>query len=302
MDLTLLILAAGMGSRYGGLKQIDPVGPGGETLLDYSVYDALRAGFDRAVFVIRRDIERDFREAVGGRFEGRIGVDYAFQEMDALPPGITVPPGRGKPWGTGHAVLTAAEQVNGPFVVINADDFYGAGSFEALAGHLRSAAPGDPPEYAMVGFRLRDTLSPHGSVARAICECDTAGFLERIEERTDIRKHDHGTVCTDGQGGEQVLTGDEPVSMNIWGFDPSIFELLGEKFGAFLERAGTDPKAEFYIPGGVNELIGEGRARVKVLSGGGPWFGITYPEDKAAVQDGIRQLIAGGRYPERLWP
>ncbi len=301
MDLTLLILAAGMGSRYGGLKQIDPVGPGGETLLDYSVYDALRAGFDRAVFVIRRDIERDFKEAVGGRFKGRIDVDYTFQEIEARPPGFSVPPDREKPWGTGHAVLTAATQVDGPFVVINADDFYGAGSFQALARHLRSAVLTDPPEYAMVGFHLRDTLSPHGSVARAICDCDTAGFLERIEERTDIRKRNHSVVFTDGQGGEQVLTGAEPVSMNIWGFDPSIFELLGEKFGAFLKRAGADPKAEFYIPNGVNELIVEGRARVKVLSGGGPWFGITYPEDKAAVQEGIRQLIAEGQYPERLW-
>ncbi len=301
MDLTLLVMAAGMGSRYGGLKQIDPVGPGGEAVLDYSVYDGLRAGFSRVVFVIRRDIEKEFRRSIGDRFAGKLDVDYVFQDIDALPPGYTVPQDRNKPWGTGHAVLVSEGRIDGPFAVINADDFYGADSFKSLADNFRKHENSSASEYAMIGFKLKDTLSPHGSVARAVCLLDADSYLERIEERTDIRMKNGGAVCTDDMGGRVELTGDELVSMNIWGFQPDIFELLREKFSLFLQLEGMNPDAEFYIPAPLNALIEEGRARIKVLPGGGPWFGITYQEDKPAVLKGIRRLISEGSYPERIW-
>lgn len=275
MKPTLLALAAGMGSRYGGLKQLEPVGPGGEAFVDYSVYDALRAGFGKVVFVLRRDIERDFREAVGRRFESRLPVEYAFQESA---------PGRAKPWGTGHAVLSGADAVREPFAVINADDFYGRRSFEAVGAHLRQAG-----DWAMVAFALRSTLSPHGAVSRGVCAVDEAGYLSGVVEHEKV------------SAGAPGLTGDEPVSMNMWGFTPALFGELGRMFEEFRAARAGDPKAEFYIPSAVASLIAGGRAKVRVLRSPEPCFGVTYKEDLESARASILALIRRGEYPERLW-
>ncbi len=288
---TLLVLAAGIGSRYGGLKQIDPVGPNGEIVLDYSVFDALRAGFDRVVFVIRKDIESDFRSAIGSRFESRMDTDYAFQELTAVPAGFIVPPERQKPWGTGHAVLVARDRISGPFAVINADDFYGAASYRLLAAFLNQSAETKPAHYAMVGFRLLDTLSEHGTVSRGVCECDKDSRLIRIIEQPAIRKQDV----------KSLYTGDESTSMNFWGFTTQLFDPLERQFADFLRNHGQEPKSELYIPAVVDTMIQRGEAAVDVIPGGGPWFGITYKEDKPAVMAGIRQLIEQGHYPRQLW-
>jgi hypothetical protein len=293
---TLLVLAAGMGSRYGGLKQIDPVGPGGETIIDYSVYDAIRAGFNELVFVIRRDIEQAFRETIGRRFEQRIAVKYVFQELDSLPPGAAVPSVRRKPWGTGHAILMADGVINGPFAVINGDDFYGAQSFQLLAAHLRP----DNPNYAMVGFVLCKTLSEFGSVARGVCQL-AGGRLSSLREIVGIEKHGSSARYKNGTGGFHVLTGDEMVSMNMWGFGPDIFGHLRKQFGDFLGLHGADEKAEFYIPSVVNHLISSGLKQVDVQPTASRWFGVTYREDRPFVVEGINHLIRKGEYPERLW-
>jgi len=294
---SLLVLAAGMGSRYGGLKQIDPVGPDGETIIDYSIYDALRAGFAKLVFVIRRDLERPFRELVGRRFEHRLPVHYVFQELGDLPPGFVPPPNRTKPWGTTHALLAGQSAIQEPFAAINADDFYGAQSFSLLAGHLSSGST----DYAMAGFVLRQTLSDFGSVARGVCEVGPDGCMKSIVELTKIERDGDGAKNTDAADRVTKLTGDEAVSMNCWGFTPAVFPALRAHFAAFLERCGRDEKAECYIPNAINELVVSGRARVQVLRTGAPWFGITYREDHARVVESIRQLIARGEYPERLW-
>lgn len=294
---TLLVLAAGMGSRYGGLKQIDPVGPSGETLLDYSVFDALRSGFGRVVFVIRRSIEADFREAVGKRFETRVDVGYAFQELEQLPVGFSLPEGRTKPWGTTHAILAAEGQVPGQFAAINADDFYGRGAFTALAAHFATGVA----DYAMVGFTLRNTLSEHGTVARGLCRVDENGFLTHIEEITAIEKDGEGARYRENGGGMHRLAGDEPVSMNFWGFDPTCFEKFRRYFADFLTTNLDSEKAEFYIPSAIKAAIDEGSARVRVLRAESQWYGVTYREDKPAVERGIRSLIESGAYPERLW-
>jgi NDP-sugar pyrophosphorylase family protein len=294
---TLLILAAGMGSRYGGLKQIDPVGPGGETIMDYSIYDALRAGFKKLVFVIRRDIESPFRQTIGARFEKQVPVRYVFQEINALPRGFSAPPGRTKPWGTGHAILMAEGAVDEPFAAINADDFYGAHSFGALAEHLREGGQ----DYAMVGFELRNTLSEFGSVARGVCRTAGDGYLESVTERTKIEKDGTGAKFTDSAGTMHRLAGNETVSMNFWGFTPAVFEQLRERFGLFLEKHQREEKSEFYIPMAVNELIQAGQARCKILRTPDPWFGVTYREDHPRVVESIRQLVARGDYPEKLW-
>jgi len=278
MDLTLVVLAAGMGSRYGGLKQLDPVGPSGEIILDYSVTDALKAGFNKVVFVIRREMLEQFQESVGSRYEDRLAVGYAFQELEPLPGGRVSPVGRAKPWGTGHAVLAAVRAVQGPFAVINADDYYGPSGFVQLARFLSSAAQG---EYAMVGYRLEKTLSEHGSVSRGICRADADGFLIDITERTSIARTGEGIVA---QGNSPVtLTGEEPTSMNFWGFTPGLFAHLERLFEEFLEERGGDPKAEFYLPAAVSSLIASGEATVRLLRSEDPWYGLTYPEDKAAV-------------------
>jgi hypothetical protein len=284
-----------MGSRYGGLKQIEAVGPAGETIMDYSVYDALRAGFGKLVFVIRRDIEQPFRQIVGARFEKRVPVEYVFQELNRLPAGFSVPPGRAKPWGTAHAILMAEEAVHEPFAAINADDFYGAESYRLLAGHFRSGGA----DYAMVGFVLRNTLSDFGGVARGVCQVDENQFLQSVTELTGIERDGAGAKNT-VEGRTARLTGDESVSMNFWGFHPALFGQLKERFAQFLKTKGGDLKAECYIPSVVNDLVAAGRARVKVLRCNASWFGVTYREDRPRVLDSIRQLIARGDYPEKL--
>jgi len=293
----LVVLAAGMGSRYGGLKQIDPVGPSGEAILDYSVFDALRAGFSRVVFVIRRDIEDAFRASVGARFERHVDVDYAFQQLDDLPAGFAVPEGRTKPWGTAHAILAARHAVRSPFAVINADDFYGAEGYRLLAAHLTCSPAAD---HAMVGFVLRNTLSEFGSVARGLCTVSPEGLLESVTETTGIEPD--GTRAKAVNGDQvQPLTGDEIVSMNMWGFQPHIFDDLLSHFRAFLRARAADPKAECYLPAAVTAAIDAGRAHVRVLRSPDAWFGVTYREDRPRVVQSLGELIAAGRYPERLW-
>ena len=295
MKPTLLVLAAGMGSRYGGLKQIDPVGPSGETIIDYSIYDAMRAGFGKVVFVIRHDIEQTFREVVGSRFEARLPVEYAFQELNKIPAPFTVPPGRTKPWGTGHAVLMAEENIREPFAMINADDFYGADAFRVLSEHLRQTRI-DSNDYSMVGFTLRKTLSEHGTVARGVCQVDSAGKLARIVEMLKIEKVGHGA-----RQGDITLTGDEPVSMNFWGFTPTLFGYLRIELEKFLQQHGREEKSEMLIPTTVNSLVDSQRATCRVLRTTSTWFGVTYKEDRPLVIAGIRQLIESGEYPENLW-
>jgi hypothetical protein len=294
---TLLVMAAGMGSRYGGLKQIDPVGPAGETIIDYSIYDALRAGFGKLVFVIRKDIEQAFKESVGARFEKRAPVEYVYQELDKLPRGFSVPAGRTKPWGTTQAVLMAADAIREPFAVINADDFYGAESYRVLAEHLKSGSP----DYAMVGFILRNTLSEFGSVARGVCRVGAQGYLEGVQELTNIERDGEHAKNTDPAGNVTKLTGDEAVSMNMWGFTPAIFPQLRTVFHEFLKRSGTELKTESYVPSAVNELIAAGQARVKMLRSPDSWFGVTYREDRPRVVDSIRMLVDAGKYPPSLW-
>lgn len=285
MDLTLVVLAAGMGSRYGGLKQLDPVGPSGEIILDYSVSDAIKAGFNKVVFVIRREMLEQFRESVGSRYEERLTVEYAFQELEPLPGGRVSPVGRIKPWGTGHAVLVAASVVRGPFAVINADDYYGPSGFAELARFLSVASAS---EYAMVGYRLEKTLSEHGTVSRGICRANEKGFLIDITERTAIARVGEGIVA---QGNPPVLlSGEEPTSMNFWGFTPGLFAHLERLFEEFLEERGDDARAEFYLPAAVSSLIASGEATVKLLRSEDPWFGLTYPEDKAAVVAALGRL------------
>jgi NDP-sugar pyrophosphorylase family protein len=276
MRPSLLVLAAGMGNRYGGLKQIDPIGPAGETFIDYSIFDALRAGFGKVVFVIRRDIEAAFRDAVGRRFEPRVEVRYVFQELD----------GRAKPWGTGHAILSAASAIEEPFAVINGDDFYGAASFRLMAGHL-----GSSPDYAMVAFTLRNTLSEHGSVSRGVCDVGPDGLLRGVVEHVEIVRADL----------ERRFTGEEPVSMNMWGFSPRLFGQLAPRFTAFRRERGADPKAEFFIPTVVGELVSKGEAKVRVLRTPEPCFGVTYKEDRPAVSAAVARLAEAGVYPARLW-
>jgi len=297
MKPTLLVLAAGMGSRYGGLKQIDPVGPHGETIIDYSIFDALRAGFGKLVFVIRKDLEAQFKEIVGARFEKRLPVEYAFQELDKLPAGFTVPPGRTKPWGTTQAILMAEDVIREPFAAINADDFYGADSFKVLSQQLQSGTT----DYSMVGFILRNTLSEFGSVARGVCEVDGANYLKSIIELTKIEKDGPGAKSITADGNVSKLTGDEPVSMNMWGFTPEIFPHLRREFTEFLKVSGTAEKSECYIPMTVGSLIRNGQAKCRVLRSTASWFGVTYREDRPRVVADIQNLIKQGLYPEKLW-
>lgn len=297
MKPTLLVLAAGMGSRYGGLKQIDPVGPAGETIIDYSIYDAMRAGFGKLVFVIRNDIAAQFKEIVGARFANRIPVEYVYQELDKLPPGFSVPPGRTKPWGTTQAILMAEDVIREPFAAINADDFYGVDSFQVLSKQLQSGSN----DYSMVGFVLRNTLSDFGSVARGVCEVDSENYLKSIIELTKIEKDGNGAKYTDANGNGQKLTGDEPVSMNMWGFQPDIFPHLRREFTEFLKLQGQAEKSECYIPMTVGDLIRQGRAKCRVLRSTASWFGVTYREDRPRVVESIRALISQGQYPEKLW-
>jgi dTDP-glucose pyrophosphorylase len=297
MKPTLLVLAAGMGSRYGGLKQIDPVGPHGEAIIDYSIYDAVRAGFGKLVLVICKDIEGQFKEMFGGRFEKQIAVEYVLQELDKLPPGYSVPPGRAKPWGTAHAILVAADAIREPFAAINADDFYGFQSYRMLTQHLQSGSA----DSAMVGFTLRNTLSDFAGVARGICRVSDSDYLQTIVELTKIERDGAGAKHTDTTGQITKLTGDEVVSMNLWGFTPAVFVHLKSRFDEFLKNNGNDLKSEFYISSTVSELVAAGQLRVKVLRTHDSWFGVTYHQDRPHVVESIRKLIASGDYPERLW-
>lgn len=299
MKPTLFVLAAGMGSRYGGLKQLDGVGPSGETIMDYSIYDAIRAGFGKVVFVIRRDFETDFREKVLSKYRDHIPVEVVFQSIDALPAGFKAPAERVKPWGTNHAVLMGKDVIREPFLVINADDFYGRDSF-AVIGRELSAATGRG-NYCMVGFRVGNTLSESGTVSRGVCTTDAEGYLTGVVERTDIARRD-GRICFTGDDGQMETTAETtPVSMNMWGFTPDYFEYSDDYFRQFLAENIDNPKSEFYIPSMVNELLVTSRARVKVLDTTSQWFGVTYAEDRPSVIGKIARLVAAGEYPERLF-
>jgi len=285
-----------MGSRFGGIKQVQPVGPHGELIIEYSAFDALRAGFTRLVLVIRQDIEADFRATIGRRLEQRMEVRYVYQEIDALPDGFKAPAGRTKPWGTAHATLVARDAVRGPFAVMNADDFYGAAAYRTLAQHFASS-----PDYALVGYPLNQTLSEHGSVSRGLCATNAAGRLKSITEITKIEKVPNGARYTDARGAIQFLTGNEIVSMNCWGFTPAIFDQLEAEFRIFLGERGTDPKAEIYLPTVVSDLNQRGQAKIALHRSTDAWFGLTYREDLSAAQAAIQALIADGRYPAPLW-
>lgn len=297
--MTLVIMAAGMGSRYGGIKQIDPMGPNGEIILDYSVYDAVKAGFKRVIFIIRRDIEEAFRQSIGQRFEGKIAVDYAFQELEDLPDGFSIPQGRMKPWGTGQAILACKSILTEPFIVINADDFYGADAFTEGAKGLE-LLNADSLEGFLVGYRLGNTLSPHGSVTRGVCESG-GDYLTKITERLKIWRKDGGAVEYQDGGKSYPLTGRELVSMNFWGFSPAVFDALGQGFSEFLAEFGSEMKSEYLIPTVVSGLISSGRIKVRVLKSNAVWFGVTYPEDKSAVKASLSTLIEKGSYPTPLW-
>jgi len=299
MKPTLVVLAAGMGSRYGGLKQIDPVGPSGEVILDYSVYDATRAGFGKVVFVIRRDIEAEFKSAVGSKYEGKIEVEYAFQQLRDVPGDFEIPEGRTKPWGTAHAVLAARDVVREPFGVINADDFYGRDSFKLLADAL-STEENAAGRYFLVGFQLRNTVSEHGSVSRGLCRVDDRGQLAKVEECHGIEPTEGG-IRLERNGEVETVDGTQTVSMNMWGFSSEFFSRAKAGFAGFLESLENPLKSEYYIPSLVQDLIDSRQAEVEVLRTVEPWLGVTYPEDKQAVQAGIRALVDDGVYPESLW-
>ncbi len=300
----LVVLAAGMGSRFGGVKQVQPIGPHGELIIEYSAFDALRAGFGRLVLVIRKDIEKDFRDTIGRRLEQRMDVQYVFQELDAGLPGghgrgqaAPVQMGnRTKPWGTAHAALVAQPAVRGPFAVINADDFYGASAYRTLAAHFAASS-----DYAMVGYPLNQTLSEHGTVSRGLCATDAAGRLTGITEITKIEKTADGARYADSAGQVQRLTGAEIVSMNFWGFTPAVFPQLEAAFATFLATRGQDPKAEIYLPTTLSDLNARGEARIALHRSEDAWFGLTYKEDLASAQVAIRALVAAGRYPAPLW-
>ena len=300
-EITLVVLAAGMGSRYGGLKQLDALGPNGESVMDYSVFDAIRAGFDRVVFIIRRDFEEDFKKHIGSRYDSRIKVEYAFQALDDLPGDFKVPENRVKPWGTGHAVYSARELLTGPFAVINADDFYGADCYKKLAGFLKNCKSNEKISGCIVTFILENTLSENGSVSRGICTIGEDGCLKKVVENTAISRKADGKIISDIDGKEVELTGLEPISMNAWGFSNAIVPELTSLFEEFLASRGSEMKSEFYLPGAVDRLINDGKADITALNSSDSWFGVTYQEDKPVVQKAIRELIAGGKYPESLF-
>jgi len=298
METTLLVLAAGMGSRYGGLKQMDPVGPSGETLLDYSVYDAVRSGFSQVVFVIRREFEEEFREKIGSRFEGRMDVGYVFQQLNDLPEGFSVPEGRVKPWGTGHAIWCARSAVGSPFLAINADDFYGSAAIAGVGNFLSRQAL-ESTDYCMAGYRLASTLSPGGHVSRGVCEVSDQGELIRVKEFTRIERTPTGIA--DQEDGTR-FSGEERVSMNCWGFTPAVFGGLEDLFAAFLAKHGAGEKSEFFIPNAVADLIGAGKVNVRVLPVCSQWFGVTYRDDRPSVAAALAALVQAGEYPSPLWP
>ncbi len=300
MKPTLFILAAGMGSRYGGLKQLDGLGPNGETIMDYSIYDAIRAGFGKVVFVIRQYFSKDFEEKIISKYKGLIDTDVVFQELNIVPEGCSYNQQREKPWGTNHAVLMGAKVIHEPFAVINADDFYGQESFEILADFLKSIK-GKQNEYCMIGYRVGNTLSESGAVSRGVCEVDENGFLKNIVERTHIEEKARGIVYRNENNESIELNRNNPVSMNMWGFSPDYFDYSLDFFKEFLNEHGQELKSEFYIPFAVNNLIVEGKATCKVLDTPSKWFGVTYSEDRPQTVSEIRKLVEQGVYPEKLF-
>lgn len=299
MKPTLVLLAAGMGSRYGGLKQVDTVGPSGETIMDYSVYDALRAGFGKVIFIIRKQIEQDFRIAFTNKLEGKVDFAFVYQELDNLPAGIEVPAERVKPWGTGHAVLIAADAVNEPFAAINADDFYGYDAYKKMVEFLMTDQ--DEKSYSMVGYKLCNTLSDFGYVSRGVCETDQNDYLLSVTERTRIRSENDQIVYQDEGGAVITINRDSVVSMNFWGFKPGFLQQLSELFNSFIHSAKDKLKAEFYLSSAVDTLIRSEQASVKVLRTDAQWFGVTYKEDKPTVKAKILSLVSEGIYPANLW-
>ena len=299
MKPTLVVLAAGMGSRYGGLKQVDPVGPSGEAILDYSVFDAIRGGFGKVVFVIRKDFESEFREKVGRKYEGHVAVDYCFQDLADIPAPFKVPEGRTKPWGTAHATRAARGVVREPFAVINADDFYGRDAFARLASTLSASDPAKL-HFCMVGYRLDLTLSANGSVARGICDVSPDGLLRGVKEMTKLVKAGDVAENLEDEANPVKVPLDARVSMNCWGFTPRIFDELEARFAKFLSERGTEMKSEWYIPFVVDELIREGRADCRVLPTDSAWFGVTYRDDRPSVVAAIRGLVDAGEYPASL--
>jgi len=294
---TLLVLAAGVGSRYRGIKINDPVGPDGETLMDYSIFDARRAGFGKFVFVIRPEVELSFKELVNARFGRQVNITFVFQRFANLPSGFRWSRERTNPWGTTHAILAAAKAIQEPFGVINADDFYGADSYRALASYLQSGSD----DHALMGFVLHKTLPEEGSVARAVCDVDGKGYLSRITERRSVERAGRHAKCLDADGNELKLDGTELVSMNMWGFSPSIFAQLEEQFEHFLEQHGSEPSRECHVSESIDELLVAAKVKVRVLRSADSWFGLTYQDDHARVVANIRQLVEGGIYPRRLW-
>jgi len=300
MKPTLFVLAAGMGSRYGGLKQLDGLGPNGETIMDYSIYDAIKAGFGKIVFVIRESFEKDFKEIVVNKFKNLIDVEIVFQNINNVPAGSIYNPEREKPWGTNHAVLMGKDVIKEPFAVINADDFYGQESFQVLADFLRSVT-GKQNEYCMVGYHVGNTLSESGSVSRGVCVVDEAGYLKNVVERTHIEEKSGAIIYMDEKGEEVTIPANTPVSMNMWGFTPDYFEYSWDYFKNFLAAKGQELKSEFYIPLAVNDLIVAEKASCKVLDTPSKWFGVTYAEDRPQVVLKINELVRKGVYPKQLF-
>lgn len=300
----LVIMAAGMGSRYGGLKQIDPMDDDGHIIMDFSIFDAVRAGFEKVIFIIKRQNEKDFKEVIGKRIAKKVQVEYVFQDLDNLPQGYTVPEGRVKPFGTGHAILCCKDVIDGPFAVINADDYYGVSAFKTIYDYLDTHQDDDKYRYAMVGYILENTLTDNGHVARGVCETDENHYLTGITERTRIEKKEDGTYYTedDGQTWHKIKAGNI-VSMNFWGFSESILKELDERFSKFLdENLEKNPlKCEYFLPTVVNELLDEGKATVEVLKSTDRWYGVTYKEDKAFVMEAIQRFKDSGIYPKKLW-
>lgn len=299
MKPTLLVLAAGMGTRYGGNKQLDEVGPSGETIIDYSIYDAIRAGFGKIVFVIRRDIEEQVKERFVDRLQGKIEVDYVFQEITNLPEGVKVAPDRSKPWGTSHAILVTKDKIKEPFGVINADDFYGMESFRILHDFLVNDK--NPVNYCIVGYKLGNTLSDHGHVNRGVCKAGEDGFLQNIVETRQIEKTKTGAAAPGPDGTHIQFTGNEIVSMNLWGFKPTCYEFLGKEFRNFINNHGMDLKSELDIPTSVDKFVKNGEITIQILMSNERWFGVTYREDKPFVVENIKKMIRNGIYPARIY-
>lgn len=300
---TLVIMAAGMGSRYGGLKQMDPVGPSGETIVEYSIYDAINAGFGKVIFIIKEEMLEDFKDTIGRKIEALVEIAYVFQRVDIVPMGCNIPSNRTKPWGTGHAVMCCKDVVNTPFLVINADDFYGASTFKLIHDYLMDIKDTqDFYEYSIVGFKLENTLTDQGHVARAICVVDEFGYLKGIKERTQIKRFQEGVKYTEDGESYIVIPEGSTVSMNTWSFTPSIFHELEKKFPQFLEENKENIlKAEYFLPSIIDSLIAENKAKVKVLTSWEQWYGVTYKEDKPIVKTMIMKLVNNGVYPIKLW-